>query len=532
MTRVSTRCAVPLAVFLLTFLFFAFLNERAAWVWDDYAQVVHNPHLSSPGSVPGFFTGSFQKSIASTTFGADIYRPFCLLSLYLDYQFFGARAWGFHLHNDLLHALNVLLLYLLAVRFLPTWAAVFASALFAVHPIGVEAITWISARPDLLVMLYTLLHLYAAVRLFESARTTPSKLWWLLYGISIPLGLYSKETFVTIPLFTLLAIGLTARGETTVRRRLWVCATIAVVVLLPGLAWRHHIVGHTVPPFDPVIFKNALTLSRRFLELLIFPDRSSFLRMYEHVRFVVSRDLFPLLLHALGWLLAIVATWRQRPALLATNLILGSLLPVVLILDMSTFIGERYFYIPLGGLSLWISAVAASLLSTSRIPLSTFTRRFLKGGLVVWIILLAIQTGVRSGEWRTEERLYRSVVERDPSNYWAYYQLSVDSHRQGDLDGQIRYLRAALETRPDDLRILNNLAVYQIQRKHFTEAKQLLDRSLRAAPTRAKTAFNYGYYFESKGDFRQALAWYRRALELDPQYRKAAETLARLKVTP
>ncbi|MFH1018766.1 MAG: glycosyltransferase family 39 protein [Pseudomonadota bacterium] len=531
MNRIPARRFVAAAVFLLTFAYFVCLNERAPWVLDDYPQIVQNPTLHSMRSIPGFFTGRVQDSVRGESFAGDIYRPFFLLSLLSDYQLFGPNPRAFHIHNDILHALNVLLLFLLALRFVPIWGAVLASAVFAFHPIVIEAVTWISARTDLLAMLFALLHLHAAVRIADPGTTASLKPWWLLYGATIPLGLYSKETFAPIPILAPLALGLTAHADAGVRRRLLSCLGVSLALLIPALAWRGHIVHRDVPLLDPVIFKNCVTLSKRFIELLVLPGRSAFLRLYEHVTFVPSRDLVPFFAHACGWLLVVAASWRRRLPMMGAGLILGCLLPVALILDMSTWIGERFFYIPLAGISLLVSALVAALLSSSRVHVSAFTRRTVIAGLSLWVILLSVQTVARSGDWSTEARLYRSVLEQDPSNYWAYYQLSVDSHRRGDAESETRNLRDALNLRPDYLPALNNLAVYSIQRRDFSQARDLLERSLKAAPKRPKTAFNYGYYFESKGDFRQALAWYRKALEFDPGYEKAAEALRRLEKT-
>ncbi|MFH1018768.1 MAG: tetratricopeptide repeat protein [Pseudomonadota bacterium] len=520
-----------IGIFLITFLLFTAVNLKVPFILDDYYQVRDNPYLTSLRYLPRLLTTRVLESTQAETLGSDIYRPVFMASYLLDVQLFGARPAAFHIHNNLLHALNVALLFLLAVRFLPLWAAIGGALVFAVHPMVLEAVTWIGGRMDLQVCLFSLLHIHLALRLLDPARRS-SLWWWILYWLTIPLGLFSKETFVPVPFLTLAAVAVSRVEWTPVRKRLLVLAALSLITLVPCLLWRNHVIHRNVPLWDTVVLKNALTMSRTFLSVFFVPSRSAFHLAYENVSFVLRRDLLPLLAHAAFWTFLFLVSRRWKAGALGLLTFLGPLLPVALVLDMTAVIGERYFYLPLAGFSLWFASLAAEGLL--RLRTRTSPRFIATVALCAsfWPPLLAVQMAIRTQDWRTESRLFETTVERDPGNYKAYYQLSMACRRNSDRAGEIRYLKTALNLRPDYLPALNNLAVYTIQSRNFPEAKELLDRAFKSAPTRAKTAFNYGYYFESKGDLKQAIPWYRRALELEPKYDKAAEALVRLRAMP
>ena len=133
---------------------------------------------------------------AFTTEHASNWIPLSFLSLALDSQLFGVEPAGYHRVNLLLHALNAALLFLLLSSLTRRpWIALFAAALWAVHPLRVESVAWIAERKDVLSTLFWILCMASYVRFTR----TRSKSWYLLTSLFLSLGLLAKAMLVTLP---------------------------------------------------------------------------------------------------------------------------------------------------------------------------------------------------------------------------------------------------------------------------------------------------------------------------------------------
>jgi tetratricopeptide (TPR) repeat protein len=119
-------------------------------------------------------------------------------------------------------------------------------------------------------------------------------------------------------------------------------------------------------------------------------------------------------------------------------------------------------------------------------------------------------------------------MERDPENYVPHYLMAWHHARAGDRQAEIQSYYQVLARNPDDVSTLSNLAVRLIEARDPGRAEELLLRAHRLSPLRAKTSYNLGYLFESRGQLSPARQWYRRALELNRDYLAAREALDRV----
>ena len=142
---------------------------RGGFVIDDAYLVVQNPAIHSLSRVPSFFVEPWGGGAGGTDHAgvnAAYFRPLTTLLHAVEYQLFGARAWGFHLGSCLLHALATALATLLAARMVGAGSAVPAGLLFAVHPVHSEAIAAVSYQTTLLAALLAMLALVAGLLCF------------------------------------------------------------------------------------------------------------------------------------------------------------------------------------------------------------------------------------------------------------------------------------------------------------------------------------------------------------------------------
>ncbi len=196
----------PALVALSTFLVFlpALQND---WVnWDDATNFLENPSYRGLGWP--------QLKWMWTTQLLRHYIPLSWMTLGLDYKLWGMNPFGYHLSNVLLHTANAVVFYLLAVAIfkitIPAdaqpaipWGALFAALLFAVHPLRVESVAWITERRDVLSGLFYLLAILAYVHAYRPGRPIGRKYYWLCF-LSFALALLSKEIVVTLPALLLL----------------------------------------------------------------------------------------------------------------------------------------------------------------------------------------------------------------------------------------------------------------------------------------------------------------------------------------
>ena len=173
---------------------FGFVN------FDDSLYVYENAKVSSGLSMPGI-------GWAFTHVDCSLYHPLTIISLMLDYQLHGLRAGGYHLTSVFIHAASVVLLFLVLRQMTGAlWRSAFAAALFALHPLRVESVAWISERKDVLSGLFFMLTLWAYVCYAQKCKmqNAKCKMCYALTLVFFVLGLLSKSMVATLPFVLLL----------------------------------------------------------------------------------------------------------------------------------------------------------------------------------------------------------------------------------------------------------------------------------------------------------------------------------------
>jgi hypothetical protein len=506
------RSLVSGILFIGTFLLFL-TNYDGSWIRDDYATIVNNPNIQSVRQLPQLWSASIQQS-TDGEIKSDMYRPVLMSLLAIERGLFGAQPRAMHLFNNAIHAMNVVLLFLLAALFLNTFWAAFAALLFAVHPLVTEGVNWLSAASDPWMATFALLFALLVLRADLSA------LWSLLGTVLlIWLGLFTRESFILVPFFILGIALIMSEGQQ--RRRLLQMLMVAFVSIAGGLWWRGQIVALPALSLDkldlPIHFAALLY---RFSTLLINPSDLDFVNIYEmpaaHSVMVVSSWFFFILL--LGWW---IIRGRHDPVLgMGAGLFIAPLLPTALALPMVGSISERYFYLSMAGAGLMIAGLLAQIKSPR-------SKKWVIVGGTIWLVLLTMITVVRNRQWQNSVRLYQSSIDRNANNYMAHYLLAWHFLRLGDRQHEIECYEAALRANPQHLSSLNNLAIRYIEQAQWSAAKALLDRALKIDPQRSKTLFNIGYYFQMRHQGKEAKLWYERALAIDPKNQKARQALMR-----
>jgi protein O-mannosyl-transferase len=369
--------------------------------YDDRLYVSENPH------VLGGLTWS-NIVWAFTTWHTGNWHPLTWLSLALDAQIFGSSAGGFHLTNVLLHAANAVLLFLVLrqlTRF--EWRSAFVAALFAIHPVHVESVAWISERKDLLSGFFFLLALGAYGR--YAAHSTSARYVKVL--LLLVFGLLAKSMLVTLPLVLLLLDFWPLqrwRRIVDVRRlaieKLPLFAIAATFSIVTFLAQRS--AGSTMPmTVFPLRARlaNALLACERYLGKLFWPRDLTL--PYPFSRSISAFELCWAAVLLLAITFAAITTVRRHGYLLTGWLwFLGMLVPVMGLVQVgSQAMADRYMYLPAIGIFIAVTWGIAEATSTAP--------KYLRAGFACAVLFgFGALCFVQLDYWKNSETLFRHTL--------------------------------------------------------------------------------------------------------------------------
>jgi Flp pilus assembly protein TadD len=554
LTASRRRCAL-----LVLFAAFAVYAPSLAndLVWDDSDLISLVGSMAREGGLPGLFRSEMNLGMKT-----GYYRPVTLASLWLDAHAAGFLPGAYHLTNVLLHAANSLLVLSLLEALLPSLAAaLFGALVFALHPAHTEAVSWVSARSDLLVCLFTLLACGAWMKEREGGAVP--RPWQLRSAgfVCFALALLSKESAVAL-LPLVLAWGLLLAederhgGDRPRRRWVWpallAAAIVFVIVLRVGLVPSGGKIAldryGSASLFGALGSPGALLkVWTIYLGLLVIPWP---LNAYYHPPGLSVP--WTLLLGAVLFLAAcatLAGRSSRRAGLLALSWVVVFLLPVGIVTPTGTPIAERYLYLPSVGACLLAGMVwrrFQDLSGPKGLPAVLAT---------LCLALLAAVTIWRERIWKTELALYTDMVRTSPAaphphTNLGFAHLAAGRHREaaaefeealrllpGDANARINLaaayqklgrdedalltIRALVEREPGNALARTSLGVLHIKAGRHAEAVAELRAAVALDPGLAQAHYNLGLGYAGLRQWREASESLKNAVRLNPDYAEA-----------
>jgi len=529
---VSRSAREALLVLLLAVAVYATALPNG-FVYDDWDLILTNSWLKSGPFLDVLRLGYWEGSRG----GSFYYRPVVSLSYWIDHRLWGEWPPGYHLTNLLLHAGASLLLLALARRWLPSpRAALAAAAIFAVHPVHTQSVTWIAGRTDLLAAFFFLAALLLQQKAIESGRTG---LRVASLG-ALALALLSKEMAATYPVVLALHAsfaGAPLNASAGARRRLgripglwWPAIAGASATVTAWLGLRLWIVGHAAGyADDPHAWWTSAqgTLSRLlavpsivvfYLGRVLIPWKLGFESGLHPVQAsALSRLAGPVAILLLAASAAVLAGRRDPAVHFGALWFLVTLPPVLNIFPIFESAMEHFVYLPSVGIAV---AAAAALFSLARSP------AFRVALLAAMILLLGARTAIRNLDWKDEETFWRVTV-RDTPSARAWNNLGLFLKGAGRLDEAEGALGHVAAEEADLPATWSNLGVVAAARGEREKAIGLFERALAIDPASADALYNLALTLETNesGDrygpgFRssEAEAIYRRLLAAYPRH--------------
>ncbi len=465
------------------------------------------------------------------------WHPITWLSYALDCQMFGLNPAGFHIINVLFHAANAVLLFLILESATGlVWRSVAVAALFALHPINVESVAWISEQKTVLSMFFFLIALAA----YGWYARRPGVGRYMAVTLAYALGLMSKPQVITFPFALLLldywplgrlaclegvAGGATGNvscekldvsfGKLVWEKVPWfaMSAMAAIITMKGGKAFNYVVETHGPGSKLPLWIRmgNAAISYVRYLGKGFWPANLAL--VYPHPGYGISIPAIMLSVFALvGVTIVVLIFRRRRPFVVGWLWFLGTMFPMTGLVQIGPHaMADRYAYIPLLGIFVMVCWGAADLIERWHIPAAV-------SAPVGLAILLMLGTGLHRqvSFWRDNVTLWTHTLAVTEGNFPAEENLALALIAENRVQEALLHLQRASALQPDDPLARFNIATYEQMHGNYQAAldgyAKVVQFPLTAPPLRAKAEANSGYahlsvkqYDNAKLDFEAAL---------------------------
>ena len=541
-------------LFLIVFTFIAFgrIVGNDFINFDDEIYITKNQHVQE-GINSQTIKWAFTSVVSSN------WHPLTLLSHALDWQIFGANAFGHHLVGLLLHIAGAILLFLLLNKSTKAmWPSALVASLFALHPLRVESVAWAAERKDVLSMFLGLASIYAYTCYVESSKLSRYFISFMLFALS----LMSKPMLVTLPFVLLLldywplarlqkvsalpnakvTVNVSGSGKKKSKHRknesyaekkitasaskttdsrpligkvLWEKIPFLLLAAVSSIVtiWAQD-KGGAIASLQKVQFTerlaNALISYVAYLDKIFWPIDLAVFYPYEYSAPAWQVIVCTILLAAIS---AAAIFYIKKAAFLFVGWFwyLGTLVPVIGFIQVGRqSMADRYTYFPSIGIAIILVWGIYRLWPEEKM------RKIIIIPVAIILATLTFLTWQQCGYWKNSVTLFSHVLYVTKNNYLAHTNLGVALVEEGKTQEAISHYRAALQIKPSDDNTHYNLANALKKQGSIDEAIVHYREAVKLNPYYSKAHNNLGVYLEAQGQSDEAIFHYRQALQIEP----------------
>jgi tetratricopeptide (TPR) repeat protein len=507
------------AVLIFTFLLYARSLFNDFVYLDDDQYILTNPFIRD-------FSFHGIKVIFSSFYFSN-YHPLTTLTFLFEYKLYGLNAFPYHLFNVVLHVINTWLVFQLAGKLSgKKLTALVVALLFAVHPMHVESVAWISERKDVLYACFFLLSLLFYLRYLESGYKTKFYLGALFLFV---ISLLSKSAAVTLPV-VLVAIDFYQARKINRRALLEKLPFFALALLFGIITLLSQKSGGAIGDFSTVYspinrFFLVVYSIAFYIVKMIIPFNLSALHYYPDAEggmlpwpYYLS---LPVLL-ALSSLLLKKTSFRRE----TISGMLFFLITISVMLQFFTFgyslTAERYTYISSIGL-FYIAGQYMSGISKKQ------TMTIAVSVLTIFLLVFSIQTMNRIGVWKNGDVLINDVIKKNPNSFNGYWTRANLKNNKGDLQGALMDFDKVIEYKPNFVTGLRMRGDIRNKLGNFAGALEDLNLAISLNSTNAEAYIMRGNSYYKLGNIEAAFLDCNKAIELNPNLVEAYNNRCMLK---
>jgi len=515
------------AVFVLIFVTIAVYIPafRGGYIFDDRVLIKNNPSIRSVANIPLFFV-SKDARVPKEFSGLqdDIYRPFQTISYTISYFLWGNNPSYFHAENIFIHILNgILLYYLLILIFRKRFLSFLASLLFLIHPVNVEAVTYLAGRSDVLALFFFLLSLIT----FLKSRQNKKKGNFFFILISLlffAASLFSKETAVVLPFVIILYLFLCeSNSEKWTINKLAMSSWYYFLILAVFLLLRTYNLGKIAQLASRnagLVFLTMMKVFSEYLRLIFFPLSLTFFPQIESSSARLDAVyLFYIIVAGLFLYICIRSVKKDKMVAFLLLSYLVALLPVSNIIPIKSYMQERFLYIPcifvLGCVSYLIIKIWEKIIVSKGFMFKTVSCLI----LVLYAGALGVRTFARNIDWVDQETLVKKEIAMHPDSGQLCFDMGISYFRRKDYNKSEKYLKKALEKKLSDLHrtmVYDSLGnIYNI-RSDQEHAIEFYRKAIQISPTYFNSLNSLGDLYFKQLDFKNAKYYFEKAVNVWP----------------
>ncbi|MGA3269102.1 MAG: tetratricopeptide repeat protein [Verrucomicrobiota bacterium] len=500
---------------------------HAGFIWDDDAYVTQNATLHD---LAGLWRIWFQVGAVPQ------YYPLVHTTFWVEHHLWGLHPLGYHLDNVLLHVVGALLLACVLGR-LQVPGAWLAAAIFALHPVQVESVAWVTERKNVLSGVF-----YFAAALAYLAFDPPGSMeglsrrrwsyYWAALGLFLA-ALLSKTVTCSLPA-ALLLVRWWKNGR-VVGRDVWPLLPFFALGVGLGLltAWmeQHH-VGAQGAEWSLTFADRCLVAGRAvwfYAGKLIWPAPLIFI----YPRWTINAGLWWQWLFPAAAMGVVAGLWWRRRRfgygpLVGVLFFIGTLGPALGFVNVYpmrySFVADHFQYLA----SVGLMALAAAGVARILVHLRWWQRPAGYALCMVPLLGLAVFTWRQCGLYANAESLWRATLARNPTCWMAENNLGVELAARGNLAEAIQHYKRALQLEPDNAGAQSNLGGALTRQGKLPEAIQHCERALQLEPDNAKARCNLGTALTAQGKWAEAMQQYQQALQISPRFAGTYDALGNL----
>ena len=541
-----------LALGFLLIIFLTFLAYHPAlkggFIWDDDQYVEENQNLRN-------FNG--LKNIWTKPLSIPQWYPLTHTTFWMEYQLWELKPFGYHFNNILLHALNACLLWIILLR-LKLPGAILAAAIFAIHPVYVESVAWITERKNVLSCFFCLLSLFTYLRyakIFPESLNRDNRAeddgfsvsnmrYYVFSMVFFVLALLSKTIVATLPAVILVLCWW--RYGSVQKRHVLPLVPFFILGIGFGLltAWleTHH-VGAQGDEFDFNFIERCLIAGRAlwfYLYKLIWPSDI----MFIYPRWNIDAGQWWQYLYTLSYLIFLACLFFLRNRIgrgpLAAVLIFsGTLFPALGFLNVYphrfSFVADHFQY--LASIAIIVVICAAVSVFSAKVFTSPSKRRVL--GVIAGLLFLnlGLKTAFLNFSYADVVTLWEDTIARNDKCWLAYNNLANAYLKKENFEKTISLAKRAIELKPDyDLAYVNLAVSYYYTRQYdsalssYLKAIDLLEQSIDARDTyyfvTAPHCYEYvGMLYKQRGEWEASKRYLEKSIALRPDFWLSHKTL-------
>jgi len=501
---------VYVVLLLVTFAVYWQANQYDFVSFDDNLYVTDNINIQT-----GSTLDRLHWAFSTKYFG--LWNPLVWISFMLDYQLYGLNAGGYHVTNLIFHILSTLLLFWLFHRMTnQIWPSAFVAAFFALHPLHVESVAWVSERKDVLSAFFWMLTLCLYV--FYTEKQSAKR--YLLVFFSFVLALLSKPMVITLPVIMMLldywplkrfesqqGNGLLWQIKEKLPFLILSLALIFITFYTPGSN-----VSYQLLPLE-VRLANAPVAFVIYLIKTFWPQGMAvFYPFPAHIP--VWQTWGTLLLIVSISTVIMIAAKRQPHLFVGWFWFVITIALVIGIFQIGEFsMADRYHYLPSIGIAIML-AWGMPLLFT----LKALHKKILFPAAITLLIMMSVITWKQCGYWKNNFSLFSHAIQVTRNNFLAHTSLGLDFFEKGYIGEAIEHYNKAILMKSGYDKAHNNRGIAYVALRQYQLAIGDFNNAIRMHPAFAQYHFNRAYTYDLLGQYPLAIEDYNTAIRLRPAF--------------